>query len=152
MLPTYHTSNLGPDEAESFAQVTALLRRVTSRTPCGGFIAQMIGQRYYDALAITPPKVLASNYGAIFSLHSTPLSCSVSPTAQPNSTFCVRSSRRTQICCSTSLKAKSFSTLVSRASCYFPAPRTERNVPRTSSQKSCGCSHAAKWPPTSCFL
>jgi hypothetical protein len=48
---TYHISNLGPDEAESFAQVTAFLRRVASRTPFGDFIAQMIARRYYDALA-----------------------------------------------------------------------------------------------------
>lgn len=48
---TYYVSNLGPDEAESLAQVTALLRRVASRTPFGDFIAQMIARRYYDALA-----------------------------------------------------------------------------------------------------
>jgi hypothetical protein len=47
----YPISNLGPDEAGSFAQMTALLRRVASRTPFGDFIAQMIARRYYDALA-----------------------------------------------------------------------------------------------------
>ncbi len=51
MLATYHISNLGSDEAESLAQVTALLRCVAYRTPFGSFVAQMIARRYYDALA-----------------------------------------------------------------------------------------------------
>jgi hypothetical protein len=51
VLATYRMNDLGPDQAESIAQVTALLRRVASRTPLGGFIAQTIERRYYDALA-----------------------------------------------------------------------------------------------------
>ena len=35
---------------------------------------------------------------------------------------------------------------------YAFALRDDRNVARTSSEKSCGCSQAAKCPPTSCFL
>jgi hypothetical protein len=50
-LATYHISDLGSDEAESLAQVTALLQRVAPRTPFSGFIAQVIAQRYRDALA-----------------------------------------------------------------------------------------------------
>ena len=48
---TYHISDLGSNEAESLAQVTALLQRVASCTPFGGLSARMIARRYYDALA-----------------------------------------------------------------------------------------------------
>jgi hypothetical protein len=45
--------DLGPDQAESFAEVTASLLRTAPRTPAGGRAAGKVARRYYDALART---------------------------------------------------------------------------------------------------
>jgi hypothetical protein len=105
MLATYHIGNLGPDEAESFAQVTALLRRVAPRTPFGGFIARMIARHYYDALANHADEGLREQLWRQFFVALTRLSYCVSLPAKPNSTSCARSSLRTQTCSPISLKA-----------------------------------------------